>query len=297
MNPNYYTVGSASPFVGKSLKEINAGFPGSPQGIGFNPDDFARYLGISSDQPLTAGMQLNYNGGVNQGDTNMIGRILTPQTQAQRDALQAQANNDFIIKQNQPAISAVGSAITNTQGAYGSAVSQYQGEIPNIQSIYQDTINNLIKASNKEYGARGVQGDSFSVAQDQANLVKPTQNQESNSVNQFLNAIAGLQTGGAASVSNLQQVLGGLQSGAPLQSLQTSLSQSQIPFQNASAAAQAALANAQAQAAQYLPIPYLGALNTKTGQPVSFAQAPSAQASNGQTVYWVNGGWATTPNG
>lgn len=272
MNPNYYTLGSASPFVGKSLFQINQlGAQNAPgyEGIGFNPEDFAKYLGVGVNSPLTAGQQLNFAGG-QQGDVNMISKIFTPQTAAERAALQAEQNNQFIIKQNQPAISALGSAITNTQGAYGSAVTQYQSEIPNIQNIYQDTINNLIKATNKEYASRGVPTTSFDAAQNRTQTILPAQNQEANAVNQFLNAIAGLQTGGATAVGNLQQILGGLQSGAPLESLQTSISQAQLPLQQAQSAAQVALLNAQAQAqgiqGKYVSIPGVGVLDTSTGK-------------------------------
>ncbi len=271
----YYTIGSTSPFVGKSLSQINqlgaANTPGY-QGIGFNPQDFAKYLGISADTPLTAGQQLTYSGGQSPGDTSMLGKIFTPETQAQVDQANAAANNQFIIQQNQPAVQALGSAV------------------PIIQQQYQNTINDLTKSINQEYASRGVPTTSFSAEQNRAGAVQPVETNE------------------ASALQNIFGQIGQLQSGQPLSSLQLGESQGQNQFSNwlsqqdlaiqqAMAPFSQALAQAQANAAKYMAIPYVGAFNTQTGYAAPTTQQPTTTDKNGRTVYWVNGNWATTPTG
>lgn len=252
-------------YAGKSLNQIQ-----QQSGMGFRPDVLASFGGIDPNQVLSKGQQLNFNLPTNYQSSseglalnNIFGQALDPAIEAAKKA------NQFQIDANAPAISAVGSSITNTQNAYGSAVGQYQSEIPNIQNQYQDILNQITKGVGASYAQRGLSNNSPQMSIDNATAQLPAANQQSNALNQFLNSIAGLQTGGAATVGNLQQILGGLQSGNPLASLQQGLSAAQLPYQNSLTQANAALANAQAAASNYIPIPNLGALNVSSGNILS----------------------------
>ncbi len=287
---SYYNV--PSQYVGSTLAQIGQiNLPG----IGPAKVNTGAFAGYDPNQPLTAGQQLAFTGDPNSGEAMSANQLFGPAISPSQYA--AGQANQFQIQANQPAIAATGSAITNTQQAYGSAVSQYQGEIPNIQAQYQDILNQITKGVGASYADRGLSNASPQMSIDNAAAQLPAANQQSNAMNQFLNAIAGLQTSGAGEVSALQQTLGGLQSGNPLASLQYGQSQAMLPYQQAQSDAQTALANAQAAAAKYVSVPYLGAINAVTGAPINFNQTPSAQTSNGQTAYWVNGGWSTTPQG
>lgn len=263
-------------YVGKSLNQIQ-----KESGMGFRPDVLASFGGIDPNQTFSKGQQLNFNLPSNYSSSseglalnNIFGQALDPTLEAAKKA------NQFQIDANAPAISAVGSSITNTQGAYGSAVSQYQSEIPNIQNQYQDVLNQITKGVNSTYAHRGLSNDSPQLQLDTAQAQLPAANQQTNAMNQFLNAITGLQTGGAAAVSNLQQILGGLQSGQPLQSLQLGLQTANQPYEQANITAQAALANAQAKGvSNFIPIPGIGVYDASQGRIIS-----SYSSSSGNTI-------------
>lgn len=284
--PVYFTV--PQNYAGSTLQQIQQGV--NLPGIGAPKVTDNTFLGINPNQPLTAGQQLQYAsndpGYLNSGQYMSASQLFgAPVSDAQYQAQQA---NDFQIKANQPAIAATGSAITNTQGAFGSAVSQYQSEIPNIQNQYQDVLNQITRGINSQYAKRGLSSNSPQMSLDNATAQLPAANQQTNALNQFLNSIAGLQTGGAQSVGNLQQVLGGLQSGNPLASLQYGQSQAMLPYQQAQAQANSALANAQAVASQYIPVPSLGVYNSLNqsllGQ-YGYAPAATYGAGNGKITY------------
>lgn len=285
--------------AGKSIRDIFN--PVDPKGA--SDSWYASQFGLPNDTPLTAGQVLTYKGGADVGSNGYQQTVKAFGTPVDPALTQAEAANAFQIKANAPAISAVGSAITNTQGAYGSAVTQYQSEIPNIQNQYQDILNNITKGVNASYAQRGLSNNSPQLALDTSNAQLPTANQESNSVNQFLNAIAGLQTGGASAVSNLQQVLGGLQSGNPLASLQQGIASAMLPYQQAQASAEAAFNNAQAgyqnTLGQYINIPGVGLYNTQSNSFIAnsgLAGIPtSGQAPNGQKYQIVNGQYYIIP--
>lgn len=187
-----YQVGSASPYAGKSLNQINAlGASNSTndpnyQGIGFNPQDFAKYLGIGADSPLTAGQTLNYSGG-NQGDMSMINRLLTPVSQGQ---LQQQAI--------QPAVSSLEASKSPLEQKYKDLLGQIKGN----QTIAE---NRQTVSTKNELARRGISGGGY-YDQELTNALNPitsdftgqytnTANQQNTDMSAINNAIAQLQAG------------------------------------------------------------------------------------------------------
>lgn len=191
--PSYYSV--PDQYNGKSLFQINAE---GKNGVGYNPDDFARYLGIGANTPLTSGQNLAYNGGVNQGDTNMISRMFGPGkspdqelADKQKADLQTEVNNES-------------SQVSGFTDAFGKAVPQIinstsaKYNLPMLGSLVQG-LNSRISELSGNTSNNGAGG--FATG-DQVDKALNT-----NYIPRFNSAVSNLNTGTALAQGETNQLL------------------------------------------------------------------------------------------
>lgn len=202
---------------------------------------------------------------------------------------QARKLNEFYIQQNQPYIQNLQGQIAPTQASYGSAVAQYQSQIPNLQAQYKDVLNQITKGVGQSYAARGLSNQSPQQAIDIGNAQLPAANQQTSALNQFLNAIGQLGISGQGAVNAIQTAIGQAQAGNPSLTVQAGLQSALAPYQAQQLQAQSALANAQAQAAPYVPIPSLGVYNPLNSQLLTGYGQTTFGAGNGANTIRYTG--------
>lgn len=154
---------------------------------------------------------------------------------------------------------AAGSAISTLQTQKGNLSQQYSDLLKTVTGEYQPLINSTTQTAQKELGQRGITPDSTLYQQQVQGALQPVYGAEAANAQQIgQGSVADLNTF-ANNIANLQAGVGGTASQLPLQYGSLALSTQALP-------SQIALAQSQAGAAKYIPIPNVGIYNTATGQ-------------------------------
>jgi hypothetical protein len=208
---------------------------------------------------------------------------------------QAQAINQFYIKQNQPAISSLQSSIPEVKSIYENQANYLKSQQAPLEKRYSDLIDSITKSTQletgREFGKRGLSTESGLYDQTLNNRLNPQISQlgisREQDISSLLNQISGLSGQETTGLRDIQNAIAQLQAGnAPnaVSSAQQAINQAEQSRQfNVGAELQKQQAQSQDLSKNYTSLGEGQTLyNLLTGQPVY--TAPKSYKPGGEST-------------